>query len=138
MFLKFFSLIKKKIKKKLFKIFPFLKNDPLLNSPGPGPGQLYGLFADITLVENEQCNLTPDTCSKFDPFLSLPSRRPGTRPQDIRDRIKRSYEDFDDYESAMYLESLQDKLNDANPFRRQGEFGFSFGNPTCNRRCFRF
>ena len=117
-------MIKKKIKKKLFKIFPFLKNDPLLNSPGPGPGQLYGLFADITLIENEQCNLTPDTCSKFDPFLSLPSRRPGTRPQDITDRI--------------IPDTYFDEYDDANTYRRQGEFGFSFRNPTCNRRCFRF
>ena len=88
-----------------------------MESSGPRPGQLYGLFADITLVENEQCNLTPDTCSKFDPFLSLPSR-PGTRPLN---RIKRSYDGY-------Y----------ANSYRRQGETGFSFNNPTCNRRCFRF
>ena len=57
---------------------------------------------------------------------------------DADQNILSSDEDEIDEESAMYLESLQDKLNDANPYRRQGEFGFSFGNPTCNRRCFRF
>ena len=79
----------------------------------PGDRQLYGLFADITLVENEQCNLIPDTCSKFDPFLSLPYRS--------QNRIQRSY--------AGYY---------ANSYRRQGETEFSFTDPNCNRRCLRF
>ena len=75
----------------------------------PEAEQLYGLFADITLVDNEQCNLIPDTCSKFDPFLSLPYRS--------QNRIQRSY---------------------ANSYRRQGETEFSFTDPNCNRSCLRF
>ena len=77
---------------------------------------LFGLFAEITLVDNEQCNLTPDTCSKFDPFLSLPYR------SSRRNRIsKRSYEGYYD-----------------NGYRRQGENSFAFSDPTCNRQCLRF
>ena len=85
-------------------------DEPLFGSFGQE--QLYGLFAEITLVENEQCNLTPDTCSKFDAFLnSLPTNR-------SRTDIQRSYADY-------Y----------ANSYKRQGENIFSFNNPTCNRRC---
>ena len=76
---------------------------------------LFGLFAEITLVENEQCNLTPDTCSKFDPFLSLAYR------SSRRNHVERSYKDYYD-----------------NVFRRQGENSFAFSDPTCNRQCLRF
>ena len=38
------------------------------------PEPSYGAFAQIKLVENETCNLSPnsvnDTCSKYDPFLA--------------------------------------------------------------------
>ena len=77
-----------------------------------GNGQLYGVFADITLVENKTCNLMEDTCSKFDPFLSLPSRP-----------LNHNQGSYDGYY--------------ANSYQRQGETSFSFNNPTCNRRCFR-
>ena len=80
------------------------------------PEPLYGLFAEITLVENEQCNLIPDTCSKFDPFLTLPYHY-------YSNRIRRS-NDFVGYY--------------ANSYRRQGETGFTFFNPQCRRSCFRF
>ena len=91
------------VKNKILEKFPDLEK--------PGTQQLYGLFAEITLVENEQCNLTADTCSKFDSFLSLPYRS-------SRNRIKRSY--------AGYY---------ANGYKRQGENSFSFSDPSCNRRC---
>ena len=74
--------------------------------------RLYGLFADVTLVEPEQCTLTPNTCSKFEPFLSLPA-------YPSQNHVRRSYDDS---------------------YRRQGETNFSFirRTPICRRTCFRF
>ena len=68
--------------------------------------QFYGAFVEIQLVENETCNLSPnsvigDTCSKYDPFLT---------------RVIRV-------------------SHFANSYRRQNENQFTFNNPTCNRRC---
>ena len=38
------------------------------------PEQFFGAFAQIQLIENETCNLSPNsvanTCSKYDPFLA--------------------------------------------------------------------
>ena len=94
--------------------FPFLKN----GNPESQQQQrlLFGLFSEITLVENEQCNLTPDTCSKFDLFLSLPYR------SSRRNHIKRSYEGY--YHN--------------NGYRPQNENSFTFSYPRCNRQCLRF
>ena len=74
--------------------------------------RLYGVFADVTLVEKEQCTLTPNTCSKFEPFLSLPA-------YPSQNHVRRSYDDS---------------------YRRQGETNFSFirRTPICRRTCFRF
>ena len=77
---------------------------------------LFGLFAEITLVENEQCNLKPDTCSKFDLFLSLPYR------SSRRNHIKRSY--------GGYYHN--------NGYRPQNENSFTFSYPRCNKQCLRF
>ena len=63
------------------------------------------MFAKIHLIENEICNLAPnsvdDRCSKYDPFLPK------------------------DYEGTYYV----------NSYRRQLENLFAFNNPICNRRC---
>ena len=71
---------------------------------------MYGAFAKIILVENEPCNFSLDTCSKFDPFLR---RRLPFRPK-------------------IYM----DKENYDFGYKRQGENNFLFNNPTCIRRCF--
>ena len=73
------------------------------------PEQMYGVFAKIVLVEKEPCNLSLDTCSKFDPFL----RRLPLGPK-------------------IYM----DKENYDFGYKRQGENNFLFNNPTCIRRCF--
>ena len=69
--------------------------------------RLYGLFANVTLVKEEQCNLIPNTCSKFEPFLSLPA-----------------------YPSENHIRRSDDDI-----YRKQGETNFSFLRPICRRRC---
>ena len=73
--------------------------------------RLYGVFADVTLVEEEvDCNLTPYTCSRFEPFLTLPA-----------------------YPSQNHIRRSDDDI-----YRKQGETNFSFRRttPTCRRTCF--
>ena len=74
--------------------------------------QLYGLFTEITLVENEECDLANDACSKFDAFLniSLPTNS-----------------------SRRYIQTMHQEYS--NSYKRQGENIFSFNRPTCNRIC---